>query len=396
MDRQGGTLKPMASAPDWPCAPIEQALLIHGQVPADCRFSYGTQLSAPFTLVKLQSSGSVGWGEIRIAPDPQMFQAADAMVGVDASKLDVWLAEYFDLKSPQRMWAEAFSMAGHDLVARSAGAPLYQRFGETVRKHVPLMPCLFPENPEHAARKARAFTECGARHLKLKLYGNLDKDLNHLAAVRSVAGESVTIQGDANRGYIFRELLEDGLSLLRGAGLDVFEDPCDGTAEQYAELRSLGESKIMLDVDARSNARLESFLAADACDMVNLHPCQQGTLSNALARANVCRGYDVQVMVGGTGFIGIGTAAYHHLAGCIGTSLPCGEVGGNLDHGMPPDLVDGTDLHPASITLKDTPGYPSGHGAVPDFAELDRYVIGRFQSEATESCITRTHQLEIS
>jgi len=380
MSRQRDNSDLKTSAPVWPCVPIKQVEVISGQVPAECRFSYGTQQSAPFTLVRLQSDEAEGWGEVRIEPDPTMIEAAQAMQGADADQLDTWLADYFDLESTQRMYAEAFSMAGHDLVARVAGTPLYQRFGKAVRTRVPLMPCLFPENPGHAAQTARAFIGRGARHLKLKLIGDLDKDLEHLTAVRSVAGASVILQGDANRGYSFRDLVEGGLASLRDAGLDVFEDPCDGTAEQYAELRSMRASKIMLDVDARSNARLEAFLSAGACDLVNLHPCQQGTLSNAVARAGLCQWFGVPVMVGGTGFTGIGTAAYHQLAGCIGTELPCGELGGHLDHGMPPGLTTDSQENPAATRLTDTPGL----GVRPDLTALEAYTTSNYVTTAAQ------------
>jgi len=65
----------------------------------------------------------------------------------------------------------------------------------------------------------------------------------------------------------------------------------------------------------------------------------------------------IPTMVGGTGFFGIGTAAYHHVASVIGLSMPCGELGGSVDHGFEAQLVKRSlPIAGGSVEIPDTPG----------------------------------------
>jgi len=46
------------------------------------------------------------------------------------------------------------------------------------------------------------------------------------------------------------------------------------------------------------------------------------------------------VVVGGTGYTGVGTAAYLHITAATTPDGPCGEIGGFLDHGMPCSFLE--------------------------------------------------------
>ena len=78
-------------------------------------------------------------------------------------------------------------------------------------------------------------------------------------------------------------------------------------------------------------------------------------------------------MIGGTGFVGIGSSAYHHLAAVAGCQLPCGEIGGWFDHGMPKLINNHLDFDNSTyVSLIDEPG----HGAKPDLKSLETYLAG--------------------
>ena len=60
---------------------------------------------------------------------------------------------------------------------------------------------------------------------------------------------------------------------------------------------------------------------------------------------------------GGEGFLGGGTAAYHHLAAVIGLSFPCGELGGIVDHGFADDIIRaGHPVRDGEVEPSEAPG----------------------------------------
>ncbi|MFH1008550.1 MAG: mandelate racemase/muconate lactonizing enzyme family protein [Candidatus Latescibacterota bacterium] len=360
----------MPVAHSSPLLPIERVEVYWGKVPVHCHFSYGSPDTFDFLLTRIESCGHFGWGETLI---PQVDDCCDhttRLLGQDAGRLDALLE--LDVEGRSDLYVESLSMALYDLVGCATGKPLHALLGGLHRKIVPLMPCVFPEDAEDAAVKARAFVDGGMKHLKVKLMADPQRDLDTIRAIRRAVGAGISLQGDANEGYAIEELDAGLLADLKTEGLDVIEDPCKGSPAQYARLRRPGHPAIMVDEMARHDVLLEETMAANAIDLVNLHPCQQGTFSHAIFRARMAQTFGVPEWVGGTGFIGIGTAAYQHLAGVIGLDGPCGELGGAFDHGQPV-LCDNLPIQDGCVHLSDTPG----HGARPRMELLEKYLCGK-------------------
>ena len=172
-------------------------------------------------------------------------------------------------------------------------------------------------------------------------------------------GDPVMVrQGDANEGY---KRLPEGLKAvneLGAAGLDTFEDPIQGGVTEYAELRRRARgAKIMVDALARRTGDPTSVLRADAADMIGIHPDQAGSLSRVMQHARLAKAFGVPVVIGGTGYTAVGTAAYQHLTAVATPGSPCGELGGVFDHGMPCSLVKRPlPMQHGSVVLSDEPG----------------------------------------
>ncbi|MFH0962410.1 MAG: mandelate racemase/muconate lactonizing enzyme family protein, partial [Planctomycetota bacterium] len=203
--------------------PIEEVVIHQGKVRCKVRFSYGVPTHFPFTLVHVRSGGLVGLGEGLGELAQSVEGHARKLIGEDARGLDAILPDHTATEGNTAR--EALSMALHDLVAKAAGVPLCVLLGGAARKRVPLMPAIFPEGPDDAARKARAFAREGYRWMKFKMMGDAKEDLTNLRAIRKEAGRGVTLQGDANRGYKDFGELAGLLGQFEKAGLNVFEDP---------------------------------------------------------------------------------------------------------------------------------------------------------------------------
>lgn len=334
--------------------PIEEITLHAGKGRCQVRFSYGSQDYFHFTLVQIRSGSVTGAGEGLGEGIDRIEANARALLGKDALALDSLLA---DAPEQENTATEAVSLALYDLVAKAAGVPLAALLGGPARRRVPLMPAIFPTDAADAAAKAGRFHEEGFGAVKFKMMGDLDEDLANLDAIRGEVGKGTIIQGDANCGYRDRDALIKALPRLEAAGLDVFEDPLQGSLADYAQFVGKSAVKIMIDAGARSESAIRDILEARCCDIINQHPCQQGGLGRALRQSHAAELMGIPTMVGGTGFFGIGTAAYHHLASVIGLSMPCGELGGFVDHGFPARLVKTPlAIRAGTVEIPDTPG----------------------------------------
>lgn len=350
--------------------PIEEITLHAGKGRCQVRFSYGSQDTFHFTLVRIRSGSITGFGEGLGEGIDQIEANVRELPGRDALALDSLLAD-----APERgnTFTEAVSLALYDLVAKAAGVPLAALLGGPARRRVPLMPAIFPTTAADAAAKARRFHEEGFRALKFKMMGDLDEDLANLEAIRGEVDPETMIQGDANCGYKDRDALIKALPLLEAKGLDIFEDPLEGSLADYAGLPGKSTVKIMIDAGARSEVAIRDILQARCCDIINQHPCQQGGLGRALRQSHAAELMGIPTMVGGTGFFGVGTAAYHHLASVIGLSMPCGELGGFCDHGFQSQLVKTPlPISAGSVEIPDTPGIG---------VEIDEKSLERLSSE---------------
>lgn len=332
--------------------PIDSVRIVTGKGPYKLRFSYGKVNEYPFGLICIRSGKYEGIGEGHVEDFAGFKNAAQQLIGEDALRLD-------NLVSAQ--WhsfiSEAISIALHDLVAKASGIPFHVLLGGAVRKQVPVMPCIFPENTNDAALKAAQFGKMGFEGVKFKFVGEAKEDLANLKAIRKALPETMFIIADANRGYKDVKTFHEMLPEFAAAGLSIAEDPIDGSYEDYAYMRGKTGAKIMVDIKVRSEEMLRSALVAGAADIINLHPNQQGSLSRAIARAKAAEIMGCKVWIGGTGSFGVQAAAYQQLASVTGTSMPCGEPGGLFDHGFVNDIIEKPyELKNGAVTLPDEPG----------------------------------------
>lgn len=334
---------------------IDRIAMQWGAVPVDLLFSYGRVESFPFLIVRLGSGGKEGIGEVGLHPNPFLEAFLPSLLGRDARQLDALLPAVEE--DVDRILCEAVSMALYDLVGHCSGLPLHALLGGKQCDRVPLMPCIFPVNAQEAGTKAAAFFAAGYGALKLKLVGDLIEDTARVEAVRAAAPVGAVLQGDANEGYKTIETARTAIKQLGEAGLDIFEDPLEGGASEYRQLLGTGGARVMVDALSRRTEDLVQVLREEAADVVGIHPDQPGSLSRVMLHARLCQAFKMPIVIGGTGYTGVGSAAYQHITAVVSAEGPCGELGGAFDHGMPHGLVkQPLAMHNGSVTIPDTPG----------------------------------------
>jgi len=319
-------------------------------MPVKLRFSYGNIDEFPFSILELRAGALRGYGE-----GLRCHKMARHLLGRDPLELETLLPAPDSDKN--RLALEPVSMALFDLAGKIKQVPLHALLGGKKADSVRLMPCVFPFDRQDAAEKATAFVKQGFTGLKVKLIGDLQEDLNIVQAIRHAVGQDIPLQGDANRGYKTHPEAIAAVEELGNAGLDIFEDPLLGNLDEYRQLRGRSRVKIMIDHFNRREDDYREALEKQACDIMNLHPIQPGGLGKAMAKVKAADQAGVAITVGGTGFTGFGTEAYHQLSAVACPGALCGEAGGFIDHGMPFSLVKRpVPIVNGSVLVSDAPG----------------------------------------
>lgn len=341
---------------------IERIKLVNVQVPVRLLFSYGKIAQFNLVIVKITANGVEGLGEGLIFPDEKweswLESWAEKLINNDLACLDNLLPAWSDHN--QRSICEAFSIALHDAASKIAGLPFCCFIGGKRRQQIPLMACMFPLNPDEAKELATEYNKKGSKALKVKLVGDFNEDLNRIKAIRKVVPESTLLQGDANEGYKTIADAEKAVRAFGAEGLNIFEDPLEGNAQCYSQLRQKLAGKgasIMVDVLTREITDLVQVLKNNAADILNFHASEMGSITSLLRHIHLAESFRVPFFVGGTGFAAAGSAAYQHIAAAVSTELPAGELGGYIDHGMPKPLVSNPLVkNLAFVEIPDTPG----------------------------------------
>lgn len=313
---------------------IDRIRLFYGTMPCDLHFSYGNVTTFPYAVAEVRAGDWTGVGEC-LHPSPDVCTAlGHTLLGRDALALDQLI--------PRQPFAwqisvhrELYSMALHDLVAKALGVPLHVLLGGLVRRRVPLMACMFPTTPDRAYDTARQFADQGFPALKLKNYGDAERDCALIRAARR-AFPAGHLQSDPNCGYKSFAAAAQLLPRLAEAGLTAVEDPLNGTLEEYRQLLAIAPRPLLiLDGPSRGDTAIGEVARLRPAEAVNLHPNMQGTFSDIRDRAAVTRLAGLGVEIGGTGYAGVGAWAHLHVAAVFGAEFPYGELGGYRDHGMP-------------------------------------------------------------
>lgn len=315
-----------ATAPEMT---IRESWIRHTVMPCKVHLSEGSYTHYDSIFLGLRAGDVWGWGElVTSSKADSLNEPVSTLLGKDAAKLDALL----DPDGPNGFNALA-SQALHDLVSRILGVPLHVLLGGARRTRIPVMPCMFPEDPKDSAKLAASFVKQGYRAIKFKVYGTIDEDLANLRAIRAAIPADILLQADANCGYKDVKAFADMyLAEYAKAGLDIFEDPIAGTLAENAALRGKTKVKIMADIAARSNDGVRDIIKAGAADIVNQHPNHQGGYTRSMLRANASELMGTPVWMGGTGYAGVGVGHWLQMAATRGLSMPSGEVGGWIDH----------------------------------------------------------------
>ncbi len=251
-----------------------------------------------------------------------------------AAEQEVWLAR---LAAAEPGLAYAVDSALCDRQGRLESRPVADVLGGLRRTRIPITEQIFIRAWAQAERELDAIVRRGTRRIKVKIGTSPQADLEALRRVRAFVGDGVELRVDANRAYT----LAEGEPLYRALaelGVLALEEPLAG--RDWSALRTLRERvglPVILDENVLSLADLQAAIEAHALDVLNVKLTRVGGPWLALGYARLCAEHGIEVALGCTEDLGVGTAAILHTAAAL-PALHSVEGVGPLRLGF--DVVD--------------------------------------------------------
>jgi o-succinylbenzoate synthase len=320
-------------------------------------------------LVRIRTdAGLTGWGEA----SPFLYYAPETAGDVASMVAEFMTGELIgrDPRDVREIYALFGMLDGHefakcavetalwDILAQSAGLPLYRLLGGAVRPAVPLLTVLHHDEPAAMGREAAELVRAGFARVKIKIGFGHDQDEETVARVREAVGPAIKIRVDAEEHYATKEALAIARRLEK-YDLELLSQPVARTDWQgMALLRNAIAVPLLADEGIHSPADVMTCVHYQAADMVNIKVVKSGGLIPSLEMAAICQAAHYPVVLGSMIEGGIGTLLGAHFAlatpAVFSTEL-CGPLlfaDTLLDR--PLEIRDG------QIWLDETPGLGAG------------------------------------
>lgn len=324
--------------------PIISIRLHHGIQELSVSYATDARQTVDALIVEISTATHCGWGEVFMPRVEPLWhwavQVAPCLLGGDAARLDE-LLEQWPRDRPKLSLqdcstychpevdcvAEAVSIALHDLHARQRGVRFADLLGPIARTEIPGMPVVTLGPIDSMVAEAGDWHAQGVSHLKIKLSGTADRDVSIIQGIRAAVGPGVSLQADANGAYESMSAALPVIAALNAAGVAVIEDLFHiGNVDCVRAARRLLQGQTMLDKECYW-PHVQQVLAAGLVDLINQHPHNQGSMTNALRIARAARTAGVENAIGSSGIFGIQNTAFLHLAAVTGLTRPCEDIG---------------------------------------------------------------------
>lgn len=290
---------------------IERLELLHVRMPFRFAFetSFGRSLGHEAVLVRVESQGSVGWGEAPPGSGP-FFSHEDVHTAWHVLRDHLAPAvRKARLAGPGDLPPHLAFVRGHpmakagleaalwDLCAKLQGVPLARLYcGSEPPARIPTGISLGIEKTvEDLLARVQEAVERGYRRVKIKIKPGWDVEV--ISRVRARFPDT-PIMADANAAYRLGDA--DRLKELDGFRLTMIEQPLShDDLLDHAELQSRLKTPICLDESIRSAEDVRKAALIGACRIVNLKQARVGGYTEARRVHDACLAAGMPVWCGG-------------------------------------------------------------------------------------------------
>jgi L-alanine-DL-glutamate epimerase-like enolase superfamily enzyme len=220
----------------------------------------------------------------------------------------------------------ALESAMMDALARSYHISLSVMLGGRYRNEVGVIKMVSVGDPDAMAEEAKELVGAGLS-LKLKVSGNIQKDLPRVAAVRKAVGDSVFIKIDANEAYDAKSAIRLA-KRLADLGVEIFEQPVPRDQfDALWEVKTHAPIKIEADQSCGSFADAQRLIKNRMVDAINTGIPKVGGIGEVRRIAELCEQNGIRCALSNTAGSMVGDAAAVHLAASTPGIAPLCELG---------------------------------------------------------------------
>jgi len=318
---------------------ITAVRIYHCIQPMSVSYATDTRNAMDGLVIEVSTTQHPGWGEV-LMPRVEPFwsgarQVVPPLIGARASGLDTLLTRW-PANRPKMSLAErgtychpevdgvgqAVSIALHDLHARHEGVRFADLVGSIARTEIPGMPAVTLGPIEGMVAEAEDWRALGSRFLKIKRCGNADRDGLIVQKIRQALGPGMNLQVDANGAYETVAAAQPVIAGLNAAEVAVIEDLFQiGNEDAFRLAHKQLSGRTMLDKECYW-PHLKHSLSPALVDIINQHPHNQGSMTNALKIAHAAQAAGGENAMGSSGILGIRNTAFLHLAAVTGLTRP--------------------------------------------------------------------------
>jgi L-Ala-D/L-Glu epimerase len=212
----------------------------------------------------------------------------------------------------------ALELAALDALGKRFGCSVQRWLGPNATPEVfydAIIPFVSPRILGPLALAVRAL---GFKHVKIKVGGNLDKDLSALRTLRRVLGPHADLRVDANCVWTVEQSLE-AISRMRQYRISAVEQPV--AADDFEGLKSITAATpemIIVDESLVSLDHARRLVEMRACDAFNLRVSKNGGLLTSRRIGQIALDAGLTCVVGAqVGESGLLSAAGRHLAASL-------------------------------------------------------------------------------
>jgi len=316
-------------------------------------------------------SGLEGWGEGQVVWRPAELGARrDFLLPVLAGRSAFDIEEFLTLEAlrlaPLRC---AVEMALWDLVGRAARQPICHLLGGAYRQRVALAVRLPAAPAQQAAQVGRELADKGFHTQIIASTGQLELDLETVAAVREVAHERAELRFDAAGNYDLdraRELCTE----LEDQGLQFVLDPLrEPKLDQIASLRRQTSVPLAVSRAIRSPADMLAVVRCGAAASVIVDLQSVGGIQTARKCAAIAEAAGIPASLGCGPSLGIAAAAALQLVASSPGLSNCHDY---ACHQLQEDLlVEPLEIVDGMIAVPRGPGL----GVEIDRAKVEHYQV---------------------
>ena len=249
----------------------------------------------------------------------------------------------------------AVDIALHDLKAKALNIPLFQLLGGLVREEIQILRILALKEPDEMAANATRLVKQGFSYLKIKVDGDIPKDVRRVQAIRRAVGDEAHLTIDANQSYTPKDAIR-ALKRMEEFGVELAEQPV--RADDWQGLAQVTKSvDCLVEADESAQNLQQAYILASQgiVDSISIKIHKMGGLRNAKAIADICRAAGVRCRIGALVGSRILTAAgMHFVASTSNIDYACelGEFSRLLNdpaEGM--ELIGGMGRVPSGVGL---------------------------------------------